>query len=1607
MPLAWSAQKSPPRHGSPPLGAPAAASAPAKKQRVSFASTVRSKTFDVASQDPKLMSAEEQKMLSPLNSSVQTNEETGPAHPYNEDDSTQELRFPGLRDLCATPDHGGRRGSIWGLRPAHLPGGLGPPPLPGRQRPRGRAAVASPAARPREEPGAPPPAARPLAAAPPRTPVRAHGACRGGSDSEDSAPGAGEEQTDLTGKIMSLTGLVKADEEQADWSGFVGQPRAAGNGMGAQTPALSPASSSQVTGHIMSLTGLVRADEAEAHRAGLAEAHRRTGSAGGTGTGAWTPALSPAPSSQASPALPKKWDLYRTYQESGRGEFAGADGPSPSEALPAEPVAQGLGDAGCSAEHAQERRPPLASPERRSDDGGRRLSPPDTIDMRGFVSALDGRRGDATFEVLDEQSAIPEGRRSFQPSLPKHIGDPVPELRRVATPSRSPRSSRERDAAADAEGSRGRGQAARQALRQDPRASPPLGAGAPRAVAAVLLEPPRDDHERDVLGARVPELPTFSSKAGPRVAPDGLAEFSPLRGQSEFVPIQEPGASRRQADERPADAPQGPMHWDQFLSLCGISFPTEEVVAPRLVPKWRAALARTVLLSAADIDLIPIRGCADGHGDTAERQSTAALPGAVAGPNAQRVSTRHARAAGILPCAACSGSNRRASPDRPASPAWDATASTASPRREPAVGGKRQSRRAGERTGLGSGWLKLRREQPALFQKGVKVWLHPEATVDEVICIWLAEEVPEQTLIQVDSLAAERTQQVRQVHFLRQQVKHTIGPKQTSKLQLIDVRYAALGKKEQQAHAPALRTAMRQQARATGEAATMENRTAALLHLLNVMHAACVADADGPKEGVVKGLRMTGMLQALPCVHGGGLRLAGGPEWAEHPLGSSSRLGRDTVRLRLDALCLAGPVYPDWAKLKELRRKQRQAAEEDKVAQDLAAAEDGEPDWTNPAFSFSDVLSGYLAPAFSEGPEVDAGFLCLTDVGRGADLFLNRRQKRKEEKQHQAQVKRTETKTQRKALRQLVQGGGKEAALAALVPLSSKGRQAQAKKGASASAKAKAKRKAQRRREVAREVTRVVTAAREAALPALTAPGAELEQKRKGPPAKADLEKAGAVQAQAAQDAQAAAAALKRATATARAEAAKARAAAKGARDLAEQVQTDLGRWRTDDGPSEADLAAADRVLFEDDTAGAAPAEAAPAAGASAAPPGFLGGRPLPPPAGAAAEARPGSLTGPPQPPPQGPPPAETGAPGAAAAAPPGSLAGPPQPPPQSPRPVEGGAAGAPAADQAPAAGASAAPPGSLGGPPPPPPAGPPPGEGEPALRLGDKVRLTSDAHVPQSDWGDVVVSCLGTPGWARFRSERNGKGREVRARLSDVTRIAEVREYTWLSTAEMDLAGLEVLWRLTPPDLVWLPSQLVGFPVAEMLAAEGTVVAPIYANGHWTCLVLECGPQSTRAAAPPPGWGAAGPPRPGPPLRHLAGLCPDCRGTRCASCNDELFWAMEERQAREALVVAQMRKPVLAGCPDWVPTYYDTLRDESAACKAAAACAPALLGVQRGVPERANACRQAGTTCGYWVAHLCEERCRRCLGEGCRSFPFDLQLRTSRLAATRKRLGL
>ena len=55
------------------------------------------------------------------------------------------------------------------------------------------------------------------------------------------------------------------------------------------------------------------------------------------------------------------------------------------------------------------------------------------------------------------------------------------------------------------------------------------------------------------------------------------------------------------------------------------------------------------------------------------------------------------------------------------------------------------------------------------------VWFHPESTMDELICTWLAELCGEQVVMQVDSLAAEHTDCLRKQHFVRGQAKHTIG----------------------------------------------------------------------------------------------------------------------------------------------------------------------------------------------------------------------------------------------------------------------------------------------------------------------------------------------------------------------------------------------------------------------------------------------------------------------------------------------------------------------------------------------------------------------------------------------------------------------------------------------------------------------------------------------------------------------------------------------------------------------------------------------------------------------------------------------------------------
>ncbi|CAE8689303.1 unnamed protein product, partial [Polarella glacialis] len=77
-----------------------------KRPRVSFA-TVSLRTF--ATGEDGSLSSPQERQLSPMMDTSMSSEDKGTLRPlqiYNEQDTTEDLHFPGIRDLCApTPDH--------------------------------------------------------------------------------------------------------------------------------------------------------------------------------------------------------------------------------------------------------------------------------------------------------------------------------------------------------------------------------------------------------------------------------------------------------------------------------------------------------------------------------------------------------------------------------------------------------------------------------------------------------------------------------------------------------------------------------------------------------------------------------------------------------------------------------------------------------------------------------------------------------------------------------------------------------------------------------------------------------------------------------------------------------------------------------------------------------------------------------------------------------------------------------------------------------------------------------------------------------------------------------------------------------------------------------------------------------------------------------------------------------------------------------------------------------------------------------------------------------------------------------------------------------------
>ncbi len=181
----------------------------------------------------------------------------------------------------------------------------------------------------------------------------------------------------------------------------------------------------------------------------------------------------------------------------------------------------------------------------------------------------------------------------------------------------------------------------------------------------------------------------------------------------------------------------------------------------------------------------------------------------------------------------------------------------------------------------------LRREEPELYQKGVRVWGQPQAYEDEIIVFWLSEldaETSVQSVCQVDMFAGELTEGVQAINFCRQQAKHILGPKQTAKLQVTDVKFAKLGKDAAQKVKIKLRRLNRKAAQQIGTAAVQKANAYTSLKTVTAMHEATVK-ANSENDAVLKAFREGGFL-AYECGPTG-LVPASGAKWDNYPLCSS------------------------------------------------------------------------------------------------------------------------------------------------------------------------------------------------------------------------------------------------------------------------------------------------------------------------------------------------------------------------------------------------------------------------------------------------------------------------------------------------------------------------------------------------------------------------------------------------------------------------------------------------------------------------------------------------------------------------------------------------
>ena len=100
----------------------------------------------------------------------------------------------------------------------------------------------------------------------------------------------------------------------------------------------------------------------------------------------------------------------------------------------------------------------------------------------------------------------------------------------------------------------------------------------------------------------------------------------------------------------------------------------------------------------------------------------------------------------------------------------------------------------------------------------------------------------------------------------------------------------------------------------------------------------------------------------------------------------------------------------------------------------------------------------------------------------------------------------------------------------------------------------------------------------------------------------------------------------------------------------------------------------------------------------------------------------------------------------------------------------------------------------------------------------------------------------------------------------------------------------------------------------------------------------------------------------------------------------------------KEDLVFNQLSRPILDGCSEWEFSYFDGLLEDHADCKSAAELVATALQGKPVELNRASTSHQEFCECGFRAAYWAEEMCRRQLGEGSWTFPYNVDDRADKV---------